>query len=124
MAMDNEHQEMATFLLENEIRQYSAWAAACASARDPAARYPTDYVSLTKYLEKLAYAPSSDDPWLMLGLALMEGPEPTRLSITDRKRTAMYLCSLASAPTWKAEEVIQAKQLSENFALAAMHCSE
>ena len=122
--VDRVHQEMATFHLENEILQYSAWTAAGASARDAAARYPTDYESLARYLQKLAYAPSSDDPWLMLGLALMEGPEPTTLVITDRKRTAMYLCSLASYPTWKAEEVTQAKLLSEKFEHAAEHCAE
>ena len=60
--------------------------------------------------------------WYTLGLALLDGPDPTALLISSRLRTVRQLCGLAQASSWQPMDSTQAADFGKKVEAAAQHC--
>eukprot|EP00959_Pyramimonas_sp_CCMP1952_P307193 6429662-Pyramimonas_sp.AAC.1 len=73
-------------------------------------------------LSKLGHQLDSGDPWALLGLARLEGPEPSEVLISKRARSALSVLSMAEVGGRQEAEVVAAKLLGERFERAVLSC--
>ena len=85
---------------------------------------PTGMRDLLLLLAKLGYRLSSHDPWAVLGLGGLCGPEPTERDIAMRARTASLLLSLAEEADWSTEDRNAASQANSAISAAATKCEK
>ncbi len=87
-------------------------------------RFPECWPDLKVILDKLGYSLEAVDHWQTLGMAMMEGPEPTLLSITNRKATAQWLCALAKESSWSTGDFNAAMEAKVKVGKAAQTCED
>ena len=87
-------------------------------------RVPTSWDELQNILGKLGYAFAAQDHWQVLGLAMLDGPDPSLQIILGRKRAAMLLCELVFNAQWPEVQTKAAKDFSSKIERAAAHCED
>ena len=86
--------------------------------------YPRNWADLKVIFGKLGYNVEAQDAWQVLGMALLDGPDPSTLVITNRQRTVQMLCGLAKAPAWSPEDLGMVQSFLSKVNNAAAHCQD
>ena len=113
--------ELMAAFVEEEILQHMPLVQAN-RATGAGVKYPTTWNEVVHILVKLGYQADAQDPWQILGLARLEGAEPTALTIDNRCRTATLLCSVGVPAVWSPEDSEKAVKFCKKFEEAAKEC--
>ncbi|CAK0903838.1 unnamed protein product, partial [Prorocentrum cordatum] len=118
--------ELMVDFVEEEVMVHLPWVAAAnagqAATGSPAVFYPTCWADLQGILQKLGYGVTAEEAWHLLGLAMLDGPDPSELMIANRRRTAEQLCELAVAPPWADGDLALARGFAAKVNDAAATC--
>ena len=111
------------FVEAEVLHHFQLVAAARGDPQQPAVevKYPVDWASLASILSKLGYDLDTDDYWQRLGLARLEGEEPTELIIENRHKAAVQLCSLTS-PHWTQQDLALVRQFALKLGESLQQC--
>ena len=110
----------AHFIHTEGMRYFPMVSAAGAITTSPA--IPRTTAALDKIWTRLGYSPTADDPWRVLGMALLEGPDPEEVVINARLRTALLLCNFVRRAGVDDTTITQLDSLGSKFTRAAADC--
>ena len=86
--------------------------------------YPKTWKDLQGILVKMGYGRHSDEPWQLLGMARLDGPDPTLVDISHRARTVELLCGLSKHTTWTEDDRKEAMQFVQKVMEAKASCED
>ena len=118
---------LKTFIEEEILNHFDLVQASSADgtmAQSVEVVYPQNWEQLRSLLSKLAYDSETQDPWRRLGLAMLDGPEPTAIIIGVRERSALLLSGLAEQAGWATTDTQRAVEFMQKVSEAARHCEE
>ncbi|CAK0824484.1 unnamed protein product, partial [Prorocentrum cordatum] len=120
--------ELQDFFEQEALRYFALVRASSLAQPDDVRRttieFPSNWERLEHILHRHAYRPEPADPWTVLGLGPLDGPEPEEVDICARARAARTLCSLARDMAWEEGDLRKAQAVDATFVAAGAKCEE